>query len=137
MHNAVALCCHAESTVLLAEGEFMPCLQGAIHFEDTQPGEDHAERVLDLYKRAIAGPSATTTTSALSDADREELSERSVTFADLHSNAATVEQTAAAHALLVRSLAPKADAKKRAAEASPAAGGSPLHAQHGLPAECI
>ena len=95
--------------------------QGAIHFEEGVAGPDRVQRVLSLYKRAVA-PQAT---KALSDADREQRSARSVTFADTNADAATAEQTAAAHALLVRSLsseaaAAAAESKKRPADAGAA-----------------
>lgn len=95
--------------------------QGAIHFEDNAAGPGRAERVMSLYKRAISGESK----PALTDSERRELSERSVTFADLHCDAATAEQAAAAHAALVR-LLPRTDAKKRAAEDASGAGSQPL-----------
>ncbi|KAK9805742.1 hypothetical protein WJX73_004772 [Symbiochloris irregularis] len=91
--------------------------EGAIHFEDSVAAPDRAERVMSLYKRATSGDSK----PALTDAERKELSERSVTFADLHCDANAAEQAAAAHASLARLLAPKADAKKRTAD--DAAGG--------------
>lgn len=96
-------------------------MQGAIHFEEGVPGPDRVQRVLGLYTRAVASRE----TDALSDADREELSARSATFADLNADAATAEQTAAAHAVLTRSLALKAaDSRKRPAEAGAAAAGT-------------
>lgn len=67
---------------------------------------------MSLYKRATSADSK----PALTDAERKELSERSVAFADLHCDAAAAEQASAAHAALTRQLAPKADAKKRTAD---------------------
>lgn len=100
----------------------MALLQGAIHFEELVPGADRVQRVLAVYKRALAADSP-----ALPDADREELSERSAAFADLYGDAATAEQAAASHAALLRTLAPKGAAadKKRGAEGSAASGAPP------------
>ena len=99
--------------------------QGAIHFEEGVAGPDRVQRVLGLYTQVVRAAAP----AGLPDAEREELSARSVTFADLNADAATLEQAAAAHAALVRSLAPAkpaaaADSKKRPAEtgASHAAG---------------
>ena len=92
-------------------------LQGAVHFEEGLKGADRVQRVLVLYNKAVSA------STALPDTDREELSARSVTFADLNADAVTVERVTAAHSLLLRSLTPKAaaaDSKKRPADSGAA-----------------
>ena len=87
--------------------------------EERIPGADQAQRVLALYTRAVASGAG-----ALTSAEREDLSARSVTAADMLGSAADVEAASAAHAALVVTL-PKAKASttgKRAAEG--AAGGT-------------
>ena len=72
--------------------------EGAIHFEQSAPGEDRAARTLALYERATAPPAEGQDSKCLSAADMSELSARSVEFADMAANVEMLAKVEARHA---------------------------------------
>ncbi|KAG2435879.1 hypothetical protein HXX76_007074 [Chlamydomonas incerta] len=76
--------------------------EAAVHFEELAGGPEAVARALDLYDRATAPPAEGTTAAvagkSLPERDREELSARSVDFADMYGSAAQLKAACDRHA---------------------------------------
>ncbi|EFJ41464.1 hypothetical protein VOLCADRAFT_107666 [Volvox carteri f. nagariensis] len=103
--------------------------EAAIHFEELVGGAEAVSRALDLYNRCTGSPpegavAATAAGRCLPERDREELSARSVDFADMYGTIDQVKVVSARHAqrfmlpTTVTAEARAAASAKRVAEAS-------------------
>ncbi|GIL55195.1 hypothetical protein Vafri_10769 [Volvox africanus] len=106
--------------------------EAAVHFEELVSGPEAVARALDLYDRCTVSPpegaaAATAAGRCLPERDREELSARSVDFADMYGTIEQVKVVSARHSqrfmlpTTVTAEARAAATAKRVAEASAAA----------------
>lgn len=104
--------------------------EAAIFLEESVPGADRADRVLALYQRCTEPPAAGAAAgSALSEADRAELSALTVDFAGLYGSAAQAFEASRRHGAHYQlSSTPSAAgdaARKRGLEEDAVASGQP------------